>query len=335
MSATIKDIAKEIGLSTAAVSKALNGKGGVSTETREEIMKIAKRMGYTRNTMAASLVTKTTKTIGVFLLSRNRENVRGNISMEILGAIMEEADVRGYDIVLYTANNDLRNGKTYVELCKSRKIDAVIFLGLKLDDPHISELIEIDIPVAAFDTFIENSNINMIETDNNAGIEMALDYLWSLGHRKIGMLNGYRKAQVSQRRHEVFKNYMTKKGIYNEKLVYEGDYTKKSGYVEAQKMTESRNLPTAIFAASDMMALGAIEYFVEKGIRVPEEISVVGYDDVIMSEYSTTKLTTIGQDVLRIGKELVRCVLEKQKGKIIKVEPRFIIRNSCAVMKQE
>jgi len=136
----------------------------------------------------------------VFVFSRQEDTFSKDLGLQFLGGILEEANTNDYDIVLFSTDSDLLNKKSYIELCKERRAEGAIFTGLRLDDPHIKKIKNSTFPISIIDTFIEGENVNFVSTDNKLGVQLALDYLWKLGHRKIAMINGHKYAQVSRDR---------------------------------------------------------------------------------------------------------------------------------------
>jgi len=334
MGVTIKDIAKRMGISATAVSKALNNRDDVSQELKEKVKKVAEEMDYSPNTIAQRLVNNKSNTIGVFMLSRQRNHVNETFGFQFLHGIMEEANRDGYDIVLFSTDSDLLAEKSYIKLCKERRVEGAIFTGLRLDDPHLSEIKEATFPISVIDTRISGKNVSYISTDNKRGVFQALEYLYRLGHRKIGFINGHNNAHVSKLRYSAFYEFLSSKSCYNSKFVFQGDYTQESGYRCAEQLLSLNERPTAVFVASDLMAFGAIKMFKEAGLKLPEDISIVGFDNVYSSALIEPALTTVGQNAFEMGVKAVNWVLNKIYGnnpenKIL-LEPELIIRNSCA-----
>lgn len=336
MGVTIKDIAKKLGVSATAVSKALNDRNDVSNELKEKVHKVAEELDYSPNSIAKRLVTNKSNTIGVFMFSRHKSTFKETFGFQILGGILEEANNNGYDIILFSTDSDLLNEKSYIELCKERRVEGAIFTGIRLDDPHLEEIKNTSFPISIIDTYIEGKNVNFISTDNEAGIRKALDYLWNLGHRRIAMINGHKNAQVSQQRLNAFRKYLKEKGVYNKGLIFTGDFTENSGYQCAKKIMKLKELPTAVFVASDLMALGVMRAFKEDGFNLPADISIIGFDNINTGEYTEPRLTTVSQDGIAMGKEAIRLVLNKIKGKGLQqkclLKPELIIRDSCAAV---
>ena len=334
MSSNIKDIAKKLGISAAAVSKALNNRKDISEKLKRKVRKAAKELNYTPNSIAKRLVTNKSNTIGVFVFSRQEDTFSKDLGLQFLGGILEEANKNDYDIVLFSTDSDLLNEKSYIELCKERRAEGAIFTGLRLDDPHIKKIKNSTFPISVIDTHIEGENVSFVSTDNKIGVQLALDYLWKLGHRKIAMINGHKHAQVSWDRLKTYRDCLEEREVYDERLVFTGDFTEDSGCQCAEKIMKLKKLPTAIFIASDLMALGAMKAFKENGFNLPKDMSIVGFDNISIGNYIEPRLTTVGQDAIAMGKWSVRLILNKLKKeepqKKYLLKPKLIIRDSCS-----
>ncbi|MGL4450483.1 LacI family transcriptional regulator (plasmid) [Cetobacterium somerae] len=322
MRVTIKDIAKELNISTAAVSKALNNLSGVSEELRERVKIAAKGMGYTPNLIAKNLVQNRTNKIALFILSRKIEDIRFSfLDNEIFRYLINESHKIDYNILVFSVE-DTDEQKNYIDLCRSENVTGAIILGIKLDDPQIKDLKENkEFPVVVFDTNI-GGDVNSVKTDNELGVKKVTDYLKEMNHEKVGVITGHFKAQVSIERLYTFTNQMIGKEIE----IYEGDFSKESGYKGAKVLYKKG--VTALFAFSDLMALGALEYFNENNIKVPDEISLIGFDDIPVGEILKPGLTTIAHSKKEIAKKMLRMIIENEYGKNIKIEPKLIKRDS-------
>ncbi|MGM0509103.1 MAG: LacI family DNA-binding transcriptional regulator [Fusobacteriota bacterium] len=330
MSCTIKDIMKEVGVSRGTVSKALNNKKGVSEDLRKKIKKAAKELGYIPNSMARRLSTQKSNTIGVFLLNRDRMRLKENFGMQFLDGIAEEAGKKDYDILFFTITRqqkEKKNKKSYIELCKERSVEGAVFIGLEEDDLDLGNIKNSDIPVSVIDITINGKQVVNVTTDNEKGIRMGMDHLFKKGHKKIAFLKGSQGCEVSGIRYKTYKDIMKEKKIFKSEYVYEGKFSFKKGKEISKKILQLKEKPTAVLCANDQMALGLMEGFQAEGIKIPEDISVMGFDNIVSGEHSTPALTTIGQHAIEIGKEAFKGIFSKDKSKRV-IEPELIIRGS-------
>jgi LacI family transcriptional regulator len=329
---TIKDIAKLAGVTHSTVSRSLNDSPLVSEETKERIKKIAREIGYAPNRHAQRLVTKKSRTLGVFYLSRDDLDFMENFGTQFLSGITQACHARNYDLLLFTTPRDLSARNSYLSLCRERHVEGVVFIGLTSDDPHIAEIASSDIPVSAIDYELPGKNVVTVTTDSGKGVGMAVDWLRAMGHRRIAFIEGPLQSQIAQERARVFRETAGRLGIYDPSLVFRGDFSKRSGYERALDAMRASPMPGALFASNDAMALGAMKAFKEHGLRVPVDVSVMGYDNAQACEYSDPGLSTIAQDAQAMGERAVEAVFDRIDGKgsppLILVEPRLIERES-------
>ena len=342
MATTLKDIAKKLGVSTTAVSKALNNHDDISQDLKNKVNKVARELNYSPNSIAKKLVSKKSRTLGVFMLSRQDVSEVDHMGYTFLHGIINEANHYDYDIVLFTTNSDFLQEKSYLDLCNERQVEGAIFTGLHLNDPHIEELQDSNIPVTVIDTDLKGENNLFVTSNNKVGIKKALSYLYRLGHRDIALIKGHEGAAVTKERFNAYKDFMKSKNIFNEKLLVSSDFTEKGGYQAGIKITNLNYLPTAILAMSDLMAIGAMQALEEHGFEIPVDISIIGYDNIDIASYIKPALTSVDQDGYGMGRSSVQLTLNKlgvdvdfidatkkiNDNKLI-IEPELIVRDSC------
>lgn len=326
---TIKDIAKAAGVSVTTVSRALNGYSDVNEKTRAKIMKVAKELNYSPNTVARTLVMKKSKTIGLLVSDMNREGVKDNFTFEVLCGINEASAELEYDLVLFSTTSTKQKEKTYTQLCRERRVDGVIIQGIKVDDPYLLEVVESDIPCVLVDLPIESDTVGYVTTDNVDGAKKATQYLIEKGHRNIAMINGHSKADVSKRRLAGYLEALQENNIkMNPEWILDGKFVEEKAEKAAYELLSNNQDITAIFCASDLMALGAIKAAKKLNKEVPKEISIIGYDDIMLASYSSPSLTTIRQDKFMIGYEAAILLINMLEGKAeshVKVLPTELI----------
>jgi len=327
---TIKDLARLAGVSHSTVSRALNDSPLIPEETRNRIKKLASEHGYSPNSLARQLVTRKSSTLGLFFLSLEELNFMENFGTQFMTAITRTCHLHAYDLLLFTTPRDLANECSYIELCRRRQVEGVIFMGMTSNDPHLEEIRHAAIPVAIIDFYLEGKNTAFIGTDSRAGIDMALEWLRGQGHRDVAFIGGPEVSQVAMARETAYRAYRETDRL--PARVFRGDFSRNSGYRCAMEISRLDPLPTAVLAASDVMALGAIKAFKERGLRVPADISVMGYDDAAASENSDPGLTTVGQDANAIGERAVMNIIDRiaggKAGKTNLIAPALVIRES-------
>ncbi|MBB5323935.1 LacI family transcriptional regulator [Anoxybacillus tepidamans] len=313
---TIKDIAKAAGVSITTVSRALNGYSDVNEKTRQKIIEIAKQLNYSPNTLARGLVMNKSKTIGLLVSGLTRESTKDNFTFEVLAGVNQYVSEVDYDMVLFSTTSTKQREKTYTQLCRERRVDGAILQGIRVDDPYLQEVVESNIPCVLIDIPIESETVGYVTTDNVLGAKKAVQHLISLGHRHIAMINGYEFAFVSEQRLKGFQEALFEAGLpFHEHLVANGAFKEERAEQEAVRLLTQHPEITAFFCASDLMALGVMKAAKTLGKRIPEEIAIIGYDDIILASYTTPPLSTIAQNKFAMGYEAAKLLIEMLEGK--------------------
>ncbi|MFE8702442.1 LacI family DNA-binding transcriptional regulator [Cytobacillus sp. FJAT-54145] len=313
---TIKDIAKVAGVSVTTVSRALNGYSDVNEATRKKIMDVAKELNYSPNTLARSLVMNKSKTIGLLVSGLNEGAVKDNFTFEVLSGVNQYVSDSDYDLILFSTNSTKQREKTYSQLCKERRVDGAIIQGIRTDDPYLQEVVESNIPCVLIDIPIETETVGYVTTNNRQGAQKAVDHLIRLGHQNIAMINGHEFAVVSQERLKGYQDALKVANIeFNPDWVVNGDFNEEAAEKVALKLIESNPEISAIFCASDLMALGVMKVARRLNIRIPEQLSIVGYDDILLASYVSPPLTTVAQNKFQMGYEAAKMLIHTLEGK--------------------
>lgn len=335
---TIYDIAKATGYSPSTVSKALNGYSDVGEKAKKIILEKAHDMEYAPNYTAKALITKKSWMIGVLY----SEDLGVGLEHPLFGGVLEgfrkKAEEEGYELLFVSRRLGGRQ-MSYLEHCKNRRVDAVYLAVVSENDPDVMEVINSGIPCVSSD--IIHPNIHSVTTENIEGVREGMRYLINLGHRKIAHIAGAQRHMAAQERFEAYKTSLKEANIeYDPLLVAEGGkYDYASGYDAMKGILETgKQKPTAVFAACDAMAYGAMAAVREHNLRVPEDISFLGFDDIDIAAYFTPSLTTIKQDKNEIGKRTAEVMLSLLKGekvisRDIRIPTRLIKRSSCMICK--
>ncbi|NIK78025.1 LacI family transcriptional regulator [Paenibacillus castaneae] len=313
---TIKDIAKAASVSVTTVSRALNGYDDVNEGTRLKIKTIADELGYSPNMAARSLISKKTKTLGLLLSNITRDSSKDNIAYEVLCGINDRSGELDYDLVLFSTTPQKQRVKSYKTLCQERGVDGVIIMGIRLDDPYLKEIVSSDIPCVLIDITLEGPYVGYVTSDNTDGALAAVHYLLESGHRHIAMINGHAQADVSLLRLEGYRQALESYGIpFDESLVLDGFFSEQKGKEAACQILSNRPEVTALFCASDLMALGAMQGVKNMGKKVPEDISIIGFDNIDLTAYCTPALTTVHQHKYELGSQAAQILIEMLEGK--------------------
>jgi DNA-binding LacI/PurR family transcriptional regulator len=327
----MKDIAKLAGVSKATVSRVINNSQNVSSELREKVEKVLKETGYTPNLLAQELVTKRTKVIGV-IIPRIGIDTFSNITEGIIDKLNED----GYNVFLANARGKIEEELKYFDILKKKHVDGIIFFPTRITDEHIRLLKEINTPIVMMGQSSSKINASSVVYDDFNAAKDIVSYLIKQGHERIAYigLEENKSVVASLRKHGYIYALQENKINIKEEYIASGNFDVSSGY-DAMKniINNSKEAPTAVFGAIDRLAFGALKYLKEVDYKVPNQISVVGIDDMDMSSVFEPTLTTVHYDYYDSGKNAASLILEKinndkMENKNIVMGYNIIIRNS-------
>lgn len=337
MSVTIKDIAKLSGVSTTTVSKIINGKDNdIGKSTIEKVNKIIKELNYSPNTIARSMITKKTKTIGLII-----PDVRNPFFTDLTRGAEDVANERGYSIFFCNTDDDLNKEIKYINNLIEKQVDGIALAGAAVRNKELEEKVNTRIPIISLDRNVYFKGIEgTIEVDNYSGAYDAVSHLIKQGHKKIMLLSGQLNVKLSIDRLEGYKKALADNNIdYDEKLVVVGRYSSDFGYESMKKTTIDSDV-TAIFCGNDLIAIGAMNALKEKNISIPADISIVGFDDIFISSLLTPSLTTVRQPSYAIGQLAVEKLINILEGKEnlnskLEIKLELIVRDSTCKRKSK
>ncbi len=328
---TILDVAKESGVSYSTVSRVLNDFDFVKESTREKVLAAAEKLGYVANIQARSLAGGKTQIIGLLVPGLDNDYIS-----EITSGIDQELAHSDYDLMLYTTHRYQGKESLYVRTVANGLVDGLIFIVPHDSQRYLEALPNQDFPYVLIDQIDNTYNSTTVDATNWQGAYDATSYLIGLGHTRIGMITGHPKLNSAKERHDGYRAALQHHRIrYDETLVVTGDFLTRSGYTGGQQLLSLKNPPTAIFAANDLTAFGVLEAIHQAGLRIPEDISVIGFDDIPHASLVYPKLTTVRQPLVQIGRVAVRLLLEKldnpeQEARRVTLATELVIRDSCA-----
>lgn len=335
---TIKDISKASGFSITTVSKALNDYPDISKHTKALIRDLCAEMGYIPNSSARSLKTTHSYTIGVVFEEITNQGLQHPVFSKILESFKSELESQGFDILFLAKYMGNQNG-SYLQHSKRKQVEAILVLCADFNTPEMIELYQSDIPIIMID-FDVNTATN-ITSDNQTGVYQAVKHLIDHHHQKIAHIHGERNTFIGGQRKEFFEQYLQEFGLeVNEAYMVPGNnFSKEEGYTAMQKLMALKTPPTAVFCASDMLAIGAIEAIHDAGMEVPKDFSIIGFDGIDIGQYITPRLTTIKQNTKEMGRLAAVHMLnhldngkDAKKGKTITVETELILGNSTQTL---
>lgn len=327
---TINDIARIAGVSKGTVSYVLNNKPGVSNEVREKILRIVEEFGYKPNKIAQALAGKKTNFIALVI-----PDISDVFYAKIIKGVEKTLSKNGFFLNLYSTHANPEKEHQVFDFLNSGFVDGIIVMAYHIEEKFIKKIINTGIPVVFIDYPFDN-NVYSVIVDNEEGGFKATEYLISLGHKRIAFIHGSKDAWDSDFRFKGYLKALEKYNIpFNEKLISRGDFTREGGYKAVKELLNSGEEFTAIFCANDHMALGAIKALKEKELNIPEDISIIGFDNIEASALSNPPLTTIMQPIYQLGEMSAKILLkllsgEKLEQKKFLLKTQLIERKSCS-----
>lgn len=320
---SMKDISKVCGVSVATVSKALNDHDDIGEETKQHIKKVAREMGYSPNLAARALKTNKTHGIGVLFVDDARSGLTHDYFASVLDSFKRMAEKCGYDITFINSNKNRSGSMSYLEHSRYRGFDGVAIACINFDDPEVIELIQSDIPVVTID-YIFNNHIAII-SDNVLGMRDLTEYICRKGHKRIAYIHGAvhgSSSTVTKNRLSSFYRTAEEFGVeVPDEYVREAPYRDiDKSYRITNELLDLPNPPSCIIYPDDFAALGGINAIRERNLRIPEDVSVAGYDGIPLMKHLEPRLTTLQQDTEQIGvaaaRELIS-LIERPRSTII------------------
>jgi LacI family transcriptional regulator len=301
------------GVSVATVSRVLNDYDDVSATTRERVLKLAEELEYTPTAAARTLVTKRTHVVGVVLSTGvDHPDIQHPFFQEVLVGLKRRLGSGGYDLLLL-ANEESGNAfgtHSYLQRCRHHRVDGVVLMGADAREPDVQRMARSTIPCVAVDLDLVGRRTGFVVSDNARGAGLALDHLHSLGHDRIATITGPTDTRAGMDRLVGYREGLARLGLpYRDDYVRDGDFYFESGEAAMQDLLSLPEPPTAVFAASDLMAAGAIRAIQQAGLTVPADIAVVGFDDIQLAAMMQPALTTIRQDKLGLGSAAAEALL--------------------------
>lgn len=333
---TIRDLARLAGVSIATVSRVLNNYPDVNEETRQKVMRLVEELNYRPSATARSLVTRRSNIIGVFFL-RDHVNtmVLHPFFQEVLVGFKRVVGAAGFDLLFFTHQNPGETYFSYTKRCLHRQVDGVVLMGVERHEPGVVELAASGIPCVSIDVDVLGKRAGYVISDNRQGARLAVRHLGQLGHRRIALINGVAISRVGHDRALGYREALEELGLaYRPEYVRDFDFTWEHGYSAMQELLELPEPPTAVFAAADLTAIGAMRAIQERGLRVPDDIAVVGFDDIQMAGMVHPPLTTIRQDKEGLGRvageALVRMIESPgYSPPVVTMPVELVVRESC------
>ena len=316
---SMKDISVACGVSVATVSKALNNHSDIGIETKEHIKQVAKEMGYFPNSAAKALKTNRTYNIGVLFVDDDQSGLTHDYFAYVLDSLKSTAEAKGYDITFINGCKTRANRMSYLEHCRYRGFDGVIIACVDFYAPEVLELVRSNIPTVTIDHLF--NNVCAIMSDNIKGMGDLLQYIYKKGHRKIAYIHGADSSVTQSRLASFYKTMAELEIEVPDEYIGTAAYRDtKAAFVETERLLDLKDRPTCILYPDDFACFGGMNAINERGLRIPEDISVVGYDGIRVARHIEPQLTTLRQDTKMLGQkaaEKLISLIEHPKTTII------------------
>jgi LacI family transcriptional regulator len=338
MSITIYDLAREAGVGIGTVSRCLNNHPSVSPQTRAKVLAVAKRLSYTPHAYAHRLASRKTNSISTII-----PYFTNYFFVQVLEGVQDKAAELGFDLILYGVNHPAQ-AEYYLRRSLMRgHVDGVMFFSMKFPESYVSKFQQINLPLVLVDAFHEH--FDSIRVKNREGATIATRHLIRLGHERIAMINASLDTQPARERLEGFREAMAEAELpYRQDLIYTAGtgkadgFSREAGRIAMKQLLEHRSpsaMPTAVFIASDVQALGALEAARELGVRIPEDLAIVGFDDIELAQH--VHLTTMRQPMYDMGllaleKLAARMTTPTLPPTLSTFTPELIVRGTCGAI---
>lgn len=328
--ATMKDVAKRAGVSTSTVSHVINKTHFVSEEMTMRVRAAIDELNYAPSALARSLKLNQTKTLGMLISTSTNP-----FFAEVVKGVERRCYQKNYNLILCNTEGSMERMQDSLEMLMQKRVDGLLVMSAEVDGRHIDLFgRHTPVPTIVMDWGVNDPLLDQIQDHSLLGGKLATQYLIDCGHKKIGCITGPMKKNTAKLRFNGFEQTMQKAHLQIEKKwIVEGEFEAEGGYEAFEKLVQEKELPTALFVGNDMMAMGVINAANKRGLKVPDDLSIIGYDDISQAKFFTPSLTTIHQPKFRLGAEAVDTLLEKinherTDSKIIQLEPNLVLRES-------
>jgi LacI family transcriptional regulator len=327
----MRDVAERAGLSVSTVSHVINNTRAVSDESRQHVLQAMEELGFKPNALARSLRRRQSNTLGMIV-----PDSANPFFAEIARAIEDASFAQNYSVILCNSEGDLEKQQAYTDVLIENRVAGILFVAAGVSTELVSELGQRRVPLVVIDREVADVEVDTVMTNHAQGGCLATQHLIDLGHRRIACIAGNSEVAPSADRLTGYRQTLQKNDLaYDEGLVVKGDFQYRSGYEATNDLLTKKKPPTAVFACNDLMAVGCISAASALGFRVPDDLSVVGFDDVQLASYTNPSLTTVDQPKVEIGTLATQMLLERMKN--LDASPRFerldtelLIRRSTA-----
>lgn len=325
---TLAHVARLAGVSLITASKVLNNKGRISEATRARVLQAANQLGYVANTAARSLRGQPTQILGIVI-----PELVSPYFAEVARAAAETASQKGYDLAVFTTSRDPERERERVGALLGGLADGLIIVVPIGSAGFLASLERSRSPVVLVNHFGAPTHLPVVRADSFEGSLAAVRHLMALGHRRIGFITGAAHSSQAAERLRAYRECMLAAGLWDERLVRPGDFTQQRGVEAGHELLSLEDPPTAIFAASDLTAFGVIAAAQARGLQVPQDLSVVGFDDIPAAAHSHPSLTTVAHPIQAMGQAMVDLIIRAKAGEevrdaLVEFPSKLVVRES-------
>jgi LacI family transcriptional regulator len=327
--ATVHDVARRAGVSTSTVSHVVNGTRYVSDELRERVMAAMRELDYTPNAAARMLTLKRSHTIGLIV-----SDIRNPFFASVARGVEDVAQERGYTLVLCNSDENADRETACLNALETRAVDGVLLASAGVADEHLSRLVKAGFPIVLVDRDLPELGAPAVLLDNEGAAYSAVRHLITRGHRRIAMISGRAAISTTTERIAGYRRALQEAGITtDDRLVVSGASTSEGGAVAANAVLDVHPRPTAIFSGNNLMSIGALQAIVNRGLTVPEQIALVGFDDFPFpwSDAFRPHLTTVAQPTYELGRRAAELLVQRLKGGSFTSAPRVVLDGQLVV----
>ena len=335
---TIKDVAARAGVSPSTVSRVISNHPRISEKTKREVRAAMEELGYHPNFLARSLAKKSSEAIGVHIPSTTEEFFMNPFFPELLRGISEVAKSEGYDLLLSTSDSGKEDVRSLTRMIHGKRVDGVLLLSTRMHDPLMQVLRELSFPATFLGRPETDSGpccISWVNNDNVQAGYTATRHLIQLGHQRIGFLGGDENLLVTRDRLQGYHQALDEAGIpADRRLMFSSTFMEQGGYLGMMRLLALPDRPSAVVASDDLFAFGAMRAAGELGYKIPDDIAVVGFNNVRLTEMSNPSLTSVDVHIFELGTTAANLLIEqirnpKQKPKSVIVPTQLVVRHSC------
>ncbi|WP_018133427.1 LacI family DNA-binding transcriptional regulator [Effusibacillus pohliae] len=341
MNVTIKDVAVKAGVSPSTVSRVISNHPRISEKTKRQVRQAMEELGYHPNFLARSLVKKSADAIGVLIPSTTEEFFMNPFFPEVLRGISDVAKREGFDLLLSTSDSGKEDVRSLKRMIHGKRVDGVLLLSSRMQDPLLDVLREHPFPATLLGRpHDDNVPISWVNNDNVDACYRATRHLIGLGHRRIGFLCGDQALLVTQDRMQGYETALKEAGLpADRKLIYSSPFMEQGGYLGMMRLLALSERPTAVVASDDVLAFGAMRAAGELGYQIPDDIAIIGFNNVKLAEMSNPSLTSMDVHIYELGAAVAELLIEQLRNpeaaaRSVIIPSDLVIRHSCGAWNQ-